>query len=54
MYFFLVTDGRGWHNRHSDLQKLVDYQNEGLIDMIYTTAGLSQMAADVKQIWENE
>ena len=54
MYFFLVTDGRGWHNRRSDLQKLVDYQNEGLIDMIHTRSTLSGLAADVKHIYEKE
>jgi hypothetical protein len=53
-YFFLVTDGLGWHTRPSDLQKLVDYQNEGLIDMIYTLSRLSQLAADVKHICETE
>lgn len=53
-YFFLVTDGLGWHNRQSDLQKLVDYQNEGLIDMIYTRSTFSGLAADVKHIYEKE
>ena len=54
MYVFVVTDGRGWHNRRSDLQKLVDYQNDGLIDMIYTRCNLPRLASDVKQICENE
>jgi len=54
MYFFLVTDGRGWHNRRSDLQKLVAQQNSGVIDMIYTRARLRQLAHDVKHIHENE
>lgn len=54
MYFFLVTDGRGWHNRRSDLQKLVAQQNSGVIDMIYTRARLAQLAHDVKHIHETE
>ena len=54
MYVFILTDGRGWHNRQSDLEKLVQYQNDGLIDMIYTRADLPQLARDVKHIYENE
>jgi hypothetical protein len=54
MYFFVVTDGRGWHNRHSDLQRLIDFQNEGLVDMIYTRSELPRLASDVRQIVENE
>lgn len=54
MYFFLVTDGRGWYNRQSDLRKIIDYHNEGLVDMIYTRARIPQLAADVKYIYENE
>ena len=54
MYVFVVTDGRGWHNRQSDLKRLVQYQNDGLIDMIYTRCTLSQLATDVKQICRNE
>ena len=54
MYFFLVTDGRGWHNRQSDLKKLVEFQNARLIDMIYTVSQLDQLASDVKRILESE
>jgi hypothetical protein len=54
MYFFVVTDGRGWHNRRSDLQRLIDFQNEGLVDMIYTRSELPRLASDVRQIVENE
>lgn len=54
MYFFLVTDGRGWLNRVSDLRKIVDYHQEGLVDMIYTRARLSDLAANVKHIYEHE
>jgi hypothetical protein len=53
-YFFLVTDGRGWYNRQSDLRKLVEYHHEGLIDMIYTRARLDRLASDIKHIYENE
>lgn len=54
MYFFLVTDGRGWHNRVSDLRKIVEYQQEGLIDMMYTRQRLAELAAAVKHIVESE
>lgn len=53
-YFFLVTDGRGWHNRQSDLRKIIEKHKEGLVDMIYTQARLNQLAFDVKSIYENE
>lgn len=54
MYFFLVTDGRGWHNRVSDLRKIVEHHQHGDIDMIYTRARLGDLAEDVRQIIENE
>lgn len=54
MYFFVVTDGRGWHNRESDLKRLISFHHDGLIDMIYTRARLPELARDVKQIFENE
>jgi hypothetical protein len=54
MYFFLVTDGRGWHNRVGDLRKIVEYHHENLIDMVYTRARLPDLAAAVKHITENE
>ncbi|HEY3836983.1 MAG TPA: DpnII family type II restriction endonuclease [Bryobacteraceae bacterium] len=54
MYFFVVTDGRGWHNRESDLKRLISFQHDGLIDMIYTRARLGELGRDVKQIFENE
>jgi len=54
MYFFVVTDGRGWHNRQSDLKKLVEFHEHGLLDMIYTRARLHDLADHVKQIYENE
>ncbi|MEN6368274.1 MAG: DpnII family type II restriction endonuclease [Thermotogota bacterium] len=54
MYFFLVTDGRGWQNRESDLRKLVQYQHEGLIDMIYPRRALPQLAQAVRSILQKE
>jgi hypothetical protein len=54
MYFFLVTDGRGWFNRQSDLRHIVAYHREGLIDMIYTQQRLGEMAETVRHIFENE
>jgi len=54
MYFFLVTDGRGWHNRVSDLRKIVEYHHENLIDMIYTRSRLADLAAAVKHIYDSE
>lgn len=54
MYFFVVTDGRGWHNRQSDLKRLVDFHEDGDVDMIYTRARLHELAEHVKQIYENE
>lgn len=49
-YLFVVTDGRGWFNRQSDLKRLVDLHVDGTIEMIYTRARLSQLAHDVRQI----
>ena len=54
MYFFLVTDGRGWHHRVSDLATPVKYHHDGLIDMIYTQHRLDEMADAVLQIYDNE
>lgn len=54
MYFFLVTDGRGWHHRASDLRHLVNYHRDDLIDMIYTQQRLGQLAEAVQHIYENE
>jgi hypothetical protein len=54
MYFFVVTDGRGWHNRESDLKRLISFHHDGLIDMIYTRARLAELGRDVKHICDNE
>lgn len=53
-YLFVVTDGRGWFNRQSDLKRLVDLHVDGTVEMIYTRARLAQLAADVRQIWTSE
>lgn len=54
MYFFLVTDGRGWHNRVSDLRKIVQHHQNGEVDMVYTQARFADLADVVKQIYETE
>lgn len=53
-YFFVVTDGCGWLHRSSDLQHVVDHQHTKDIDMIYTSARLTQLAHDVAYIWQHE
>ncbi len=54
MYFFLVTDGRGWLNRQSDLKKLVEFHQNGDVDMIYSIARLGDLEHDVQEILEKE
>jgi hypothetical protein len=54
MYLFVVTDGRGWFNRQSDLKRLIELHESGIVEMIYTRARLSQLAEHVRQIWETE
>ena len=54
MYFFLATDGRGWQNHASDLRKLVGYQHDGLIDMIYPRRAADELARAAKSILEKE
>lgn len=53
-YVFVVTDGRGWHNRKSDLKHLVDLHHDGTIEMIYTRKRLTQFAEDIRRIWAAE
>jgi hypothetical protein len=53
-YFFVVTNGRGWRNRSSDLRELVRLQNIGEIDMIYTRARLPELAQTVQHIMTHE
>jgi hypothetical protein len=53
-HLFVVTDGRGWVNRQSDLKRLLDLHQEGIVEMIYTRARLGQLGEDVRQIWTAE
>jgi hypothetical protein len=53
-YFFVVTDGRGWHRRTSDLAKLVEYHQHGEIDMIFTLTRLDDLGQAVRRIVERE
>ena len=53
-YLLVVTDGRGWLNRKSDLKRLVDLHLDGTVEMIYTRPRLSQLAADVRHIFTTE
>jgi hypothetical protein len=54
MYFFVVTDGRGWFNRESDLRKIVEKQRSGAIDNVYTRKRLAELATHVRQIMTTE
>lgn len=54
MYFFLVTDGRGWRNRVSDLRQIVQYHQENLVDMIYTRRRLGELARTARRILDTE
>ena len=46
----LFTDGITWRERLSDLQKLVDLQNTGSINRIYTRTMASEFLSDMKQL----
>lgn len=54
MYFFVVLDGTGWHHRPNDLRNIVQAQNAGRIDMIYTTSRLEELGRDVARIYAHE
>ena len=53
-YFFIVTDGRGWYRRKSDLKKIVEFHQDGEIDMIYTLRRLPELVADISRIYITE
>jgi len=53
-YLLVVTDGRGWFNRQSDLKRLLGLHLDGTVEMIYTRVRLSQLGEDVKQIYASE
>jgi len=46
----LITDGITWKERLSDLEKLVDLQNRGLIHRIYTRSMRSEFREDLIQL----
>ena len=46
----LVTDGTTWNARTSDLQKLVDMQNQGAIARIYTQEMRGMLRADLEEL----
>lgn len=46
----LVTDGTTWNARMSDLQKLVDMQNQGEIARIYTQSMRDLLRADLDEL----
>ena len=48
--FLFFTDGLTWKQRKSDLRKLVEYQNNGDITRIYTSAMATQFEADLRQL----
>lgn len=45
--FLLVTDGVTWRERSSDLRKIVEKQNQGLILRIYTTSMAESLRSDL-------
>jgi hypothetical protein len=47
------TDGLTWRQRKSDLSKIIEMQNEGLVTKIYTRAMASQFSADLA-VWKSE
>jgi hypothetical protein len=44
------TDGFAWHQRRSDLRKIIRYQNIGDIARIYTYSTAQQFDADLRQL----
>jgi len=46
--FYLVTDGVGWFRRMSDLRHIVELQNRGDINMIYTRKTLPNLGEELK------
>jgi len=50
---FFVTDGISWKQRISDLKKIVERQNQGKIDRIYTTQMREELLADLRSLKSN-
>ena len=48
--FLFFTDGVAWRRRQSDLRKIIDYQNNGDITRIYTSAMAERFEADLRQL----
>lgn len=49
-YLLFVTDGMTWKSRLSDLKKIVERQNQGKIDRIYTSTMREEFLADLKSL----
>jgi hypothetical protein len=49
---FFVTDGITWKQRASDLKKIVERQNQGKIDRIYTTQMRDRFVDDLRSLKE--
>lgn len=49
-YLMLFTDGITWKERLSDLEKLIQLQNQGLIHRIYTRAMKNEFLEDIQQL----
>ena len=48
--FILVTDGTPWRERQNDLRKLVQFQNDGDIHRIFTTAMFTELATELLRL----
>ncbi len=48
--FLFFTDGLTWKQRRSDLRRIVEYQNNGDITRIYTSAMATQFESDLRQL----
>jgi hypothetical protein len=48
--FLLVTDGTPWRERQNDLRKLVQFQNDGDIHRIFTTAMFTELATELLRL----
>jgi hypothetical protein len=48
--FLLLTDGTMWRRRRADMERIVEFQNEGKIMKIYTLSMAHQLRADLDQL----
>lgn len=51
--FLLVTDGLSWRARASDLRKIIDLQNLGKIQRIYTKSMAAELKEDLLSLKQN-